>query len=138
MSPIIQEREETDIGSVVSRSADKKNDCVNVGEIPSGKEEMEMSPEEKSEPVSFQISERLSILSSSSQPVMKWNYSLPPLSKEEVQQSLSKCSSFLFIPSPQIPEQKSERSSSSKPSLARKASKNITKKIKKIMQYDSK
>ena len=127
-----------DIGSEISRIVDKKDDCINVDEISSRKEDMEMSSEGKSEPDSFQISERLSILSSSSQPVMKWNYSFPPPSKEEIQQSLSKCSGFLFIPSPQMPEQKSERSSSSKPSLARKASKNITNKIKKIMQYDSK
>lgn len=74
------------------------------------------------------------VQSFSSKPVMGWEYYLPQTSPEEIEKTLSHMSSFLFIPT--LVE--SEQSSSSKPTLARKASQNMKDRIKQIMQYDRK
>ena len=70
----------------------------------------------------------------SSKPIIGWEYNFPQTSAEEIERALSPMSSFLFIPS--LAE--SEQSSSSKPTLARKASQNMKDRIKQMMQYDRK
>ena len=78
--------------------------------------------------------EQQSVQSFSSKPIMGWEYYLPQISPEEIEKTLSPMSNFLFIPT--LVE--SEQSSSSKPTLARKASQNMKDRIKQIMQYDRK